>query len=217
MPESSATVVGLVLGSQDATPLEFWVGVREGERAAARRSRRRQDARCADGDDGDASTASSTSCGSASRAASSTPTRSAWRTGRCPSDVSYAAHVQVTRVEPEVFVPPAPGRRRSRSCAARSSRRALYFDRMERSVAIGLTRTGEPVYANLEFLDGTRGAHASISGVSGVATKTSLRHVPALLAVPLRTRSGSTRPTRRRSSSTSRARTCSGSTSRTRG
>ena len=26
------SVVGLVLGSQDATPLEFWVGVREGER-----------------------------------------------------------------------------------------------------------------------------------------------------------------------------------------
>ncbi len=52
-------------------------------------------------------------------------------------------------------------------------RKALYFDRMERSVAIGLTRTGEPVHANLEFLDGTRGAHASISGVSGVATKTS--------------------------------------------
>ena len=44
---------------------------------------------------------------------------------------------------------------------------------MERSVAIGLTRTGEAVHANLEFLDGTRGAHASISGVSGVATKTS--------------------------------------------
>jgi hypothetical protein len=40
-------------------------------------------------------------------------------------------------------------------------------------VAIGITRTGEPVYANLEFLDGTRGAHLSISGVSGVATKTS--------------------------------------------
>ena len=33
MPESSApSVVGLVLGSQDATPLEFWVGVREGGR-----------------------------------------------------------------------------------------------------------------------------------------------------------------------------------------
>ena len=56
---------------------------------------------------------------------------------------------------------------------------------MERKVAIGLTRTGEPVYANLEFLDGTRGAHASISGVSGVATKTST-HLPPLFAVPLR-------------------------------
>src|SRR2546428_13403058 len=44
---------------------------------------------------------------------------------------------------------------------------------MERRIVIGLTRSGEPVYANLEFLDGTRGAHASISGVSGVATKTS--------------------------------------------
>ena len=44
---------------------------------------------------------------------------------------------------------------------------------MERRVAVGLTRSGESVYANLEFLDGTRGAHASISGISGVATKTS--------------------------------------------
>ncbi|MGH8895598.1 MAG: ATP-binding protein, partial [Egibacteraceae bacterium] len=30
----------------------------------------------------------------------------------------------------------------------------------------------EPAYVNLEFLDGTRGAHVNISGVSGVATKT---------------------------------------------
>src|SRR5262249_45182410 len=44
---------------------------------------------------------------------------------------------------------------------------------MERKAPIGMTRTGEPVFANLEFLDATRGAHASISGVSGVATKTS--------------------------------------------
>lgn len=44
---------------------------------------------------------------------------------------------------------------------------------MERKVVIGGTRTGETVYANLDFLDGARGAHASISGISGVATKTS--------------------------------------------
>ena len=32
MPDTFTTNIGLVLGSQDATPLEFWVGVREGER-----------------------------------------------------------------------------------------------------------------------------------------------------------------------------------------
>ena len=37
---------------------------------------------------------------------------------------------------------------------------------MERKIPIGMTRTGEPIYANLEFLDGTRGAHASISAKS---------------------------------------------------
>ena len=44
---------------------------------------------------------------------------------------------------------------------------------MTRQVAVGLGRDGEPVYLNMDFLDGTRGAHVSISGVSGVATKTS--------------------------------------------
>ncbi|MFO0618487.1 MAG: DDE-type integrase/transposase/recombinase [Polyangiaceae bacterium] len=44
---------------------------------------------------------------------------------------------------------------------------------MERKIASGLSRAGEPLHANLEFVDGTRGAHASISGISGVATKTS--------------------------------------------
>ena len=92
--------------------------------------------------------------------------------GTLPADISYAAHVQVTRVEPELFVPPSPGDA-VQVVRGEEFRRALYFDRMERSVAIGLTRDGEAVQANLEFLDGTRGAHASISGVSGVATKTS--------------------------------------------
>jgi hypothetical protein len=92
--------------------------------------------------------------------------------GTLPVDVSYAAHVQVTRVDPEIFVPPHPGDV-ARVARGEDLLRALCFDRMERKLAIGLTRAGEPVYANLEFLDGTRGAHASISGVSGVATKTS--------------------------------------------
>jgi DNA helicase HerA-like ATPase len=80
--------------------------------------------------------------------------------------------VQVTRLNPEVFVPPHPGTP-AQVVRGEAYQKALYFDRMERKVPIGLARTGEPIYANLEFLDGTRGAHASISGVSGVATKTS--------------------------------------------
>jgi hypothetical protein len=50
---------------------------------------------------------------------------------------------------------------------------ALYFDKMEKRLPIGLGRDGRALYANLEFIDGTRGAHVNISGISGVATKTS--------------------------------------------
>jgi uncharacterized protein len=166
----SQEAAGLILGSQDATPLEFWVGVREGSqielddlvvvetitpRGQAVRFyglvdavRKRYEGTQYDTD--------------AFRAAA----------GTLPVDVSYAAHVQVTRIEPEVFVPPNPCDT-VRIVRGEEFQRALYCDRMERPVAIGLTRTGEPVFANLEFLDGSRGAHASISGVSGVATKTS--------------------------------------------
>jgi uncharacterized protein len=43
---------------------------------------------------------------------------------------------------------------------------------MARRLAAGSSRDGEPMYIDLDFLDGTRGAHINISGVSGVATKT---------------------------------------------
>jgi hypothetical protein len=92
--------------------------------------------------------------------------------GVLPAIVSQAAHVKVTRVEPEIFVPPLPGREVRRAEGARRDE-ALFFDGMERRVPIGLSRDGEPVFANLDFLDGSRGAHVSISGISGVATKTS--------------------------------------------
>jgi DNA helicase HerA-like ATPase len=161
---------GLVLGSLDATPLDFWVGVREGENlqlddhvvvetATADGQtvrffgvvdvvRKRYEGTQFDSD--------------AFRAAE----------GVLPVEVSYAAHIQVTRIDPEVFIPPHPGTPAS-VVRGEDFQRALYFDQMERRVPIGLTRTGETIFANLEFLDGTRGAHASISGISGVATKTS--------------------------------------------
>ena len=43
----------------------------------------------------------------------------------------------------------------------------------DQKVPVGFGRDGQPVYINFEFVDGTRGAHVSISGVSGIATKTS--------------------------------------------
>jgi DNA helicase HerA-like ATPase len=92
--------------------------------------------------------------------------------GVLPATVAEAAHVKVTRVEPEVFVPPRPGVE-VRRASGRRREQALFFDGMERRLPIGLSRDGEPVFANLDFLDGSRGAHVNISGISGVATKTS--------------------------------------------
>ena len=43
---------------------------------------------------------------------------------------------------------------------------------MKSRLPIGLGRDGLPMYLNLDFVDGTRGAHVNISGISGVATKT---------------------------------------------
>ncbi len=169
MPETAPSLVGLVLGSRDATPLEFWVGVREGERLQL------DDLVSVQTVLGDNAVRFYGVVDSvAKRFEGSEFDTDAFRVadGTLPADVSYVAHVQVTRVDPEVFVPPAPGDA-VHVVRGEEFARALYFDRMARRVPIGLTRTGEPVQANLEFLDGTRGAHASISGVSGVATKTS--------------------------------------------
>jgi uncharacterized protein len=160
---------GVVLGSLEATPLEFWMGVEEGRLVEL---------------DDLVVTEVSTPDGQSVRFYGLVDIvrkkyegapfdTDAFRVteGLMPASISYAAHVQVTRIDPEVFIPPHPG---ARACVVRGVeyQKALYFDAMEHRVPIGLTRTSEPVFANLEFLDGTRGAHGSVSGVSGVATKT---------------------------------------------
>jgi len=91
--------------------------------------------------------------------------------GVLPAQTVEAAEISTTRVEPETFVPPLPGAAVRRAVGAERDH-ALMFDAMERKLPIGVGRDGMPVYANVDFLDGTRGAHVNISGVSGVATKT---------------------------------------------
>jgi DNA helicase HerA-like ATPase len=92
--------------------------------------------------------------------------------GILPAEVTEAAQVTTTRFEPEVFVPPRPGQ--EVWIAEGDERdRALFFDRMERKVPVGLARNGQPLWVNFEFINGERGAHVNISGISGVATKTS--------------------------------------------
>ncbi|HXS65803.1 MAG TPA: ATP-binding protein [Streptosporangiaceae bacterium] len=93
--------------------------------------------------------------------------------GALPAEICEVAEVTVTRVEPEMYVPPLPGAPVKRARGAERDS-ALYFDEMGGSkVPVGFGRDGQPVFVNFEFIDGTRGAHVSISGVSGIATKTS--------------------------------------------
>jgi len=91
--------------------------------------------------------------------------------GILPLTHAIKAHITVTRVEPEIFVPPLPGQSVYRAEGADRDQ-ALFFDAMKKRFPLGLSRDGEPIHGNFEFLDGTRGAHINISGVSGVATKT---------------------------------------------
>jgi hypothetical protein len=93
--------------------------------------------------------------------------------GALPAEVCEVAEVTVTRVEPELYVPPLPGAAVARAVGDERES-ALYFDEMGSArVPVGFGRDGQPVFVNFEFIDGTRGAHVSISGVSGIATKTS--------------------------------------------
>ncbi|TDC93877.1 ATP-binding protein [Actinomadura sp. 7K507] len=163
-------VVGRVLGTQSATPLSFWVGLEPGtvvqldEVIAARREVPGR---------GEVLIAGVvTSVEARHEGAAYDSDVFLIVQGVLPAAVVESAEVTVTRVEPEVYVPPLPGSA-ARRAGAQDRERALYFDVMERRIPVGLGRDGEPIHVNLEFLDGTRGAHVSISGISGVATKTS--------------------------------------------
>lgn len=162
--------VGRVLGNADATPLTFWTAVRPGSYLQLDDvvvTEREMPAR-----DPVAISGVVTQVRARHEGTQFDSDVFLVAGGMLPAEVQEAAEVQVTRVDPEVYVPPHPGAVVRRAVEEQRTR-ALYFDKMERTVAIGTGRDGEPVYLDLDFLDGTRGGHVSISGVSGVATKTS--------------------------------------------
>ena len=162
--------VGRVIGTEDATPLEFWVGVAPDQYLQL----------------DDVVALERTPPGAAEPVriygvVSQVRARHEGarfdsdvfliEDGVLPAEVAEAAKVLATRFEPEVFVPPLPGQA-VRKAVDDDRDEALFFDQMRRRLPAGLTRDGQPMFVDLDFLDGTRGAHVNISGISGVATKT---------------------------------------------
>lgn len=84
------------------------------------------------------------------------------------------AEVSWIRTHPERYLPPSSGAA-IWIAAGIHRRRALFLDKMAEGEAlpIGLDMNDEIVFMPYSFLNGDKGAHVSISGKSGVATKTS--------------------------------------------
>jgi DNA helicase HerA-like ATPase len=89
-----------------------------------------------------------------------------------PGTTARRVEVQTLRTVPELWIPPAPGAEVRRATGAHRDA-ALFLDQMEQPLAVGLDQNRLPVMADFAFLNGEKGGHVSISGVSGVATKTS--------------------------------------------
>lgn len=171
MTSSPSSAIGIIMGSKETTPLSFWVSVHESA--------------CVQLDD-------------VVRVASEDPTTGMpiqyyglvdqveksleglefhsdsqrVHDGLLPFSLCYAARVNITRIEPEIYTPPRPGDAVYRAEAEHFDQ-ALYFNQMERRLPAGLLQNGQPAWLNYDFIEGTRGGHVSISGISGVATKTS--------------------------------------------
>jgi len=89
-----------------------------------------------------------------------------------PGETVRRVEVQILRTVPEWWLPPEPGMVVSR-CVGAERDEALFLDQMQRPLPVGLDQTGQPLHVDFDFMNGSRGGHVSISGVSGVATKTS--------------------------------------------
>ncbi len=88
-----------------------------------------------------------------------------------PGLTSRSVTVQILRTIPELWLAPLPGSAVELvDGVARDE--ALFVDQMAQRLAVGLDQHDRPIFADFRFINGDRGGHVSISGVSGVATKT---------------------------------------------
>ena len=162
--------IGFVLGNRPSTPLEFWVGINKGNLVQL-----------------DDIVVAITELENGKKVhfygivtelqrylegAEYTFDSQDFRNNRLPAHIAYVAKVQVSRILEDIYVPPFPGDP-VYFAGDRDVGLALYFDQMEVKIPAGLLQNGEPVYINYHFLNGKDGAHVSISGISGVASKTS--------------------------------------------
>jgi hypothetical protein len=97
--------------------------------------------------------------------------------GLFDANLTYYCHIVVTRTLAEdgtsPKVPPKPGTE-VRLATPEDTEFALYYDTMgKRRIPCGVLSNNAPAYIDLDFLLGMKGAHINISGKSGVATKTS--------------------------------------------
>lgn len=97
--------------------------------------------------------------------------------GLFDANLTYYCHIVVTRTLAEdgtsPKIPPRPGSE-VKLADAEETKLALYFDKMEKKkIPCGLLSNNAPAYLDLDFLLGIKGGHVNISGKSGVATKTS--------------------------------------------
>ena len=162
-----------MLGTADATPLQFWVGRARPAATCSSTTSWSPSASCPTGEPVTIAGVV-TQVRARHEGAAFDSDVFAIADGTLPAQVQEAAEITTTRVDPEVYVPPTPGRAwcTGPSGDARAGALLLRPDGARASRS-GIGRDGEPLYLNADFLDGSRGAHVSISGISGVATKTS--------------------------------------------
>ena len=170
-PNSHRPLLGRVLGTEDATPTAFWFLVAAGQSVqlddlVVARTRK-------PGGDEVAFYGLVDSVRKRHEGIAFESDVEDIMAGLLPASVSYAARVLVTRVHPEDFVPPEPGDSVWQARGADLSM-ALSADKMgDAAFPGGLMVGGEIMPINYRFVNGESGGHINISGISGVATKTS--------------------------------------------